>query len=220
MRKDLILLICPILMVCAGDFDFLRLVESRILSNGYFSSSLLIEDETPTEGDCSVDDDVECGSALTTDPDQNTPEPNDEVEATTEVGAEICTPESYVKSNIQVAPADSEALIDAINEANADPDLSIICLTDSIYRLVEPNNDSGGAPTGLPAITSEIVILGNNTIISRDSEDAFRIIYVGEDGILTLNGITIENGRVEGEANGAGIFVDTGELRVTSSTFS
>ena len=220
MRKDLILLICPILIFSTGDFMISRPVLSTIANSEYSSATVFVQqDETPTKSDCAPGN-ADCRSIESIDEQENTQEPAENSEVTPKADTITCTPESYVESDIQVPPDDTAAMIKAIEEANADPELSVICLTESTYYLTEADNDSGGSPTGLPPITSEIMIFGNNAIISRNSDDVFRIIYIGEGGILTLNKITIDNGRLEGEANGAGIFVDSGELYMSESTLS
>ncbi len=131
-----------------------------------------------------------------------------------------CTPDTYEISDIRVPAFDPGGLINAINVANADPDFTVICLTESDYRLAQADGEHGDAPTGLPAITSEIVIYGNHATIRRDSDASFRIMFVGGRGILTLENVNIENGRLEGVARGAGVFVRSGELTVRDSTFS
>lgn len=69
--------------------------------------------------------------------------------------------------------------------------------------------------SALPQITSEITIQGNNHII--DGNSAHRIFDISSDGDLTLDDLTIQNGKFQG--NGGGIAC-TGTLMVTNSTIS
>ncbi|MCL4806147.1 MAG: hypothetical protein KJ046_17775, partial [Anaerolineae bacterium] len=74
--------------------------------------------------------------------------------------------------------------------------------------------------TGLPAVTSEITIEGNGHTIERDgAAPAFRILYVGPAGDLTLNDVNISGGYDFTNAGG-GFFVSGGMLTLNNSTVS
>jgi predicted outer membrane repeat protein len=106
-------------------------------------------------------------------------------------------------------------LVEAVNQANANNDASIICLeTDGYYSI----SDTGSAPI-LPVISTEITITGNGASIVRDlAAPPFRIFYVDTSGILHLNNVTISNGSLT-EGSGGGIY-NLGSLSITNSTIS
>jgi hypothetical protein len=97
---------------------------------------------------------------------------------------------------------DIAALIDAINESNADPnpdeiflDSDVLCdgydldLTEGSFPYVGTN--------GLPTITTPITIFGEGRTIRRVDDPGtpqFRIFSVEPTGSLTLENITLENG--------------------------
>jgi CSLREA domain-containing protein len=82
----------------------------------------------------------------------------------------------------------------------------------------------------LPDVTSQITVNGNgraNTVIQADANPntaTFRVFYVDLGGNLTLNRVTVRNGRCNGSCawfpeTGGGIF-SFGDLTVTNSTIS
>ena len=87
-------------------------------------------------------------------------------------------------------------LIDAIDDANADPNHTTIQLNgDCVYTLTQVNNTQNGA-NGLPLITTPITIVGNDAqIIRSDTQGTpeFRIFYI-LGGELTLSNLSVENG--------------------------
>ncbi len=90
----------------------------------------------------------------------------------------------------------------------------------AVITLTEGDNWSDG-PTGLPAITSEVIINGNGSTIERDEGDKafeFRIFAVGADGVLTLKHLTVSNGSLS-DWGGGGI-LNFGSLTLTDSTVS
>lgn len=100
-----------------------------------------------------------------------------------------------------------------------------INLTTAIPSINVDHGDNG-----LPVITSDITINGSpgDITITRNSEDAFRILEVdglgSSGGKLTLNKVTIHNGRASGTvygsaASGGGLFIqNSAALTVTNST--
>ena len=121
-----------------------------------------------------------------------------------------------------VADGTTCTLVDAITAANSDTatgGCSAGSGADTIAhpiatRLTTVNNDTYG-PTGLPVITSAIVIEGSGTIILRDSDvPAFRIVAVGATGNLTLLNSTVSGG--VGFGGGGGIS-SSGTLTLTTS---
>ena len=120
----------------------------------------------------------------------------------------------------------SDDLIQAINAANCDPANNTIDLQAGItYTLTDINNTVNGF-NGLPAILDaatrgKLTINGNGAVIERSSADGtpeFRLFDVESGGDLTLNGVTIHNGRWQ---IGSGMLTATGStVRITNSTFS
>jgi uncharacterized repeat protein (TIGR01451 family) len=133
-------------------------------------------------------------------------------------------------------------LIARINEANATPGEDTINLDPTLdYVLTTPTTESQTAlistafdqpvgSTGLPFITSEIIINGNGATITRDpNAEPFRFFYIprgdniggntvdsplfsAPDSRLILNGLTITNGRTEGPGVSDGVRTDGGVL--------
>jgi hypothetical protein len=110
------------------------------------------------------------------------------------------------------------ALDDAIDAANANPDPSVIELAPGCtYTFIQP----GGGDlryrwyglSALPAIASDITILGNGATLERDaSAEPFRFFFIGADptdpdtadytspgaGQLELRDLTLRGGQVQG----------------------
>lgn len=111
------------------------------------------------------------------------------------------------------------ALINAINAANASPNVSTILLAPNcVYHLT---GDTGP----LPAITTPVVITGSGSTIQRDeAAPEFRVLQVGAGGNLTLLSLSVVGGNVSGD--GGGILVAAGGtlvgtlLNVTDNTAS
>jgi hypothetical protein len=88
------------------------------------------------------------------------------------------------------------------------------------------DNDTDG-PNGLPSVTSTLTIQGADaatTFIARESgAPPFRLIHIAEDGILTLEGLTLQGGTVvtaPASSNcGGGIF-NKGTLTLVQSTLA
>ena len=86
------------------------------------------------------------------------------------------------------------------------------------------NNTAGSQTLGLSAditlssplfsISSEIILNGNGHFVS--GSDAMRVLYVESTGSLTLNAITVKNGKSD---NGGGVY-NAGTLTITNSTLS
>jgi RHS repeat-associated protein len=116
--------------------------------------------------------------------------------------------------NYTIPDGDIQALVDAINDANSNPDFSAICLADNgTYTLDAPNEGE----TGLPRILTEIAIVGNGALLERAAESAtsFRLLYVDAGASLTLNDLTISGG----DASAGGALFNAGSLTINRSTF-
>jgi predicted outer membrane repeat protein len=127
---------------------------------------------------------------------------------------------------------DTQELIQAIHDANSDPDPDTIVLDEACnYLLTEVDNHkdmdpqiaTGGA-NGLPVIKTPITIEGNDAKILRGSTipgtPEFRIFFISYNGVLTLNDLSVENGKVlsgNGNHNGGGILVFYGTLELNRS---
>ena len=116
-------------------------------------------------------------------------------------------------------------LVDAITAANTDAavggcaagsgDDTIFLPANSTITLTSPDMTN---TSGLPQITSTIIIEGNGATITRDSSaSAFRIFSVLSTGNLTLNNTTVSGGLSD---NGGGIAVYAGTLTLNNSTVS
>jgi uncharacterized repeat protein (TIGR01451 family) len=149
-------------------------------------------------------------------------------------GILILLPISVVYANIIIVTTNTPginldgecSLAEAIINANDDAATQVDCSVgggidtielenDAIYSLTAVNNNTDG-PNGLPSITSEIIINGNNAIIRRDNDsvDGFRIFHVAGGGSLILNNLTVENGLITGD--GGGIW-NAGNLTISES---
>jgi len=133
-----------------------------------------------------------------------------------------------VDTAYDIADGDVAALIAAINAANDEgnnPGLDIIELAaNGSYQLTTVEDTSDGN-TGLPAITSGIIINGNGATISGSSDNnpcdgngtEFRLFLVNATSAnLTLNNTTISGGCTFG-LDGGGVLVDDGSLNLNNS---
>jgi hypothetical protein len=124
-------------------------------------------------------------------------------------------------AEFDIPAGDVNALVEAINTANFNNEDNTIFLESANYTLTAVNNNSN-CGSGLPSITSKIIINGagaGNTIIERDSNaPGFSIFHVAAGGDLTLNGQRISGGLCTG-CFGGGINND-GTLKITNSIIS
>ena len=87
------------------------------------------------------------------------------------------------------------------------------------YTLSSINNNTLG-PNGLPAITSNIKIIGNGATIARSTAVGtpdFRLFYTAPSSNFTLSNATVTNGRAP---SGGALYHDRGVLQIENSTFS
>lgn len=116
------------------------------------------------------------------------------------------------------------SLIEAIENANDDAMTHADCpagesssdtielANNSTYTLTNIHNISHGS-TGLPVIEGKLIINGHGSTITRDADAPdFRILLIATTGDLTLNDLTISNGRATSAEHfgtwGGGIYVD------------
>jgi hypothetical protein len=114
-------------------------------------------------------------------------------------------------------------LITAITTANGNGEDDIIFLTADI-TLTAANNTTYG-PTGLPVISSKIIILGQHHTLSRDSAAPdFRLLAINGSGHLAILNTTLSGGRMPdaggGIAHGGGIANYAGQLLLAECTVS
>jgi hypothetical protein len=110
-------------------------------------------------------------------------------------------------ATITVPAGDAAALIAAINSANASAGADTIELAGGTYTLTQQRTPCGD-PAGLPVITSAITINGNGATIQRDpalntdpSPLRFRVMALASGADVTLNNLTIANGRATFRSN-------------------
>jgi predicted outer membrane repeat protein len=103
-----------------------------------------------------------------------------------------------------VVASSTSSLISALVSANSASTPSTICLGGGTYTLTAVNN-SDESPNGLPSITKNITIIGNNSVIERaTSAPQFRIFRVASNGRLSLNNLTVRGGHA-GSLSGGGV---------------
>ncbi len=117
-----------------------------------------------------------------------------------------------------IAASDTPTLISTITTANGSGNPTTICLADdSTYTLTTENN----ILNGLPIITGDITIEGNNATITRDvNAPDFHFFEVVTGAKLTLNDLTLSNGDVSGDSErGGALMNDGGETTLNNVTF-
>jgi predicted outer membrane repeat protein len=110
-------------------------------------------------------------------------------------------------AEIVVPPGNTGALIEAINRANAAPDVDTIILGGGVYAI----------PAELPSVNSgEIFIVGNGSILAATAS-GYPLIEVG-GGSLRLEGLTVRDFRND-QAGGAVRVGGNGGLETKVATF-
>ncbi|KOV49946.1 hypothetical protein ADL00_45005 [Streptomyces sp. AS58] len=112
----------------------------------------------------------------------------------------------------EFVPCNATALRNAITRANTTPGPAVLYLSPRCaYTLTTP--DAGDPDNGLPVVTSEINVRGSGSTIRRVSSVDFRILKVeGPGGRLTLNNLTIRDGRDASGGEGGGGIANFGQL--------
>lgn len=114
-----------------------------------------------------------------------------------------------VSEAIHNANDDAATYVDCLPGSGAD---TVELATATIYDISGPDNNTM-EPTGLPLITSEITIEGNDSTLQRSEvlgTPLFRILLVTDTGNLTLNDLTVRNGRTGSPPQGGFFGVQVG----------
>src|SRR5438093_3094731 len=130
-----------------------------------------------------------------------------------------------VAAVLECAAGDVPCLIAAVNTANANGEVNTIRLETGTYTLTAVDNTADGA-NGLPSITSALTIVGagaGDTIIEREaSAPFFRLVHVGQTGLLKLEGLTLRGGlhrsSPSGSSDGGGGLFNRGTVIISQST--
>ncbi|KAB2892694.1 MAG: hypothetical protein F9K28_11315, partial [Bacteroidetes bacterium] len=113
--------------------------------------------------------------------------------------------------------ATSGELITAISTANSTPELDTICLTDNATYTFTTAHIPLNA---LPAITSEITIIGNGATLTRQAgSPLFGFFEVSAGGNLTLENLTLSGGDVGNDTGGA-LVNEGGTVTLNNVTFT
>jgi hypothetical protein len=126
---------------------------------------------------------------------------------------------------LECSSGDVACLIAAINTANANGEVNTIHLAAGTYTLAAADNDADG-PNGLPSITSALTIVGDgaaNTIVERETNaPPFRLLHIGQAGLLRLEGLTVRGGftrsNLQGPAFPGGGLHNRGTVLISQST--
>jgi predicted outer membrane repeat protein len=132
-----------------------------------------------------------------------------------------------------IADGDVDSLKDAITEANANgQDDTINLVHNGTYTLFTADNSTNGG-NGLPVIGADggnsLTFAGHGATIQRDPNfptPDFRILQIGPGSVVTLDAMTIANGRTTTtfssplENLGGGVVNDHGTLTVTNCIFT
>ncbi|MEM9539684.1 MAG: DUF4347 domain-containing protein [Cyanobacteria bacterium P01_E01_bin.42] len=128
---------------------------------------------------------------------------------------EILAEYPSIFATFNVNANDTAGLISAITQANdeaTNPGSDTIILSNSTFSLTASDNtDPAFGVTGLPIITSTIVITGNGSTIERSASasENFRLFFVDSTGNLTLDNVTLQGGYA---ATGSSLGDDGGAL--------
>jgi predicted outer membrane repeat protein len=134
--------------------------------------------------------------------------------ATVLTAAIVATIPMAAQADVVSIPCSENALVGAINTANALPGSDTINLAAGCtYGLTSSHGSAGNGPDGLPVITSVIELVGTPNIITR-SGGAFRIAEVSSTGNFTLTRVTLDHGSTSGDGGGV---LNRGAVTFTSA---
>ncbi len=139
----------------------------------------------------------------------------------------MLSPTPIVHAATKSVACDVNALISAINTANATPGANVLELaTNCTYTATVVNNTGDRGTNAFPQITGNITLNGHNTTIQRSTNAGtpmFRFFEVRPNGRLALNGITFFNANNDDIPNNkekGGAIANFGTVNVANSTFS
>ncbi|MBP6077355.1 MAG: hypothetical protein KA505_00920 [Xanthomonadales bacterium] len=107
---------------------------------------------------------------------------------------------------MDIADRDVDALVASIHHANQSREATTIRLAHGgLYTLVTASDEN--RELGLPVITGDITILGNDADLRRYSDEDFALVAVADGGKLKLERLTLAEGS-------RGALVNRGELEL------
>ena len=122
------------------------------------------------------------------------------------------TPTAQAQEFSVPCPLGPAILRSAINQANSNLGPDVINLAAGCTYTFQNGTFDFAGNSALPVITDTLVIRGNGAILERDKSSGvdFRLMVVDERAEVTLEEVTLRNGKVAG--NGGGINVNEGNL--------
>lgn len=113
-------------------------------------------------------------------------------------------------------------LVAAIDTANTTPEADTLNLSSGCFYIFTESNNTDGAKgdSGLPIITTPIIINGNGAVFQRGiGAPEFRYFSMQNTGSLTLSDLSLTGGKTTAEGHGGAIF-NQGTLTLTNVTIS
>lgn len=153
------------------------------------------------------------------------------------------SPQSVSAAEFHVSGGNSQALIQAIKDANANAEADVIHLGAGVYTLTkvesehfdvttvtDPDgtvrvfNDYIYGPNGLPFIESDITVRAASgpVVIERNGDMSLRFFHVFPGATLRLEGVTLRGGKSDGGRNKAltgGAILNEGAVVIRDSVF-
>lgn len=124
-------------------------------------------------------------------------------------------------ATFNIANNDVAGLKNALTAAN--PPHVINLAANGVYTLTTIDNTNSFGPNGLPEINRNITINGNGaTIVRNPDAPEFRIFFIATNGSLTLNNLTVKNGKIVSNdpSYGGGGAYNSGILNINNSSFT
>jgi hypothetical protein len=118
---------------------------------------------------------------------------------------------AYAQPRAVSVSCSTPSLLAAITAANAAPKETLKLAGNCTYNLTAAAQNGTRGPNGLPIITGNITLQGQNTVIRRNAVAPFRIVEVAAGAVLNVRGITISGGDA-GSATGGGILNARGSV--------
>lgn len=119
-----------------------------------------------------------------------------------------------------------EAIVNANNDAATHADCAAGSGADTINLpaaatfTITTSHAYNQGNTGLPQVTSAITIEGNGSTITHSSAGSIRLFAISNTGNLTLNDLTLSNGKATSDAGGGAVLNAGGTLTINDSTLS